>query len=126
PNSGTCLGNISDNDLKLDSVLSPLSGRRFTSTELGNAVHIQVRIKNLDDVPINNFDVKYSVNGGAWVTENVSSPINGGATYTHTFTTSYDFSAVGTYTITAVVDYSSDAVTANDTLTAIVKQLDNQ
>ena len=126
PNSGTCLGNISDNDLKIDSILYPLSGRKFTSSQLGNAVQIQVRIKNLDDASINNFDVKYSVNGGAWASENVSGAISAGGTYTHTFATPYDFSGVGTYTLTAVVDYSADTVKANDTLTMVVKQLDNQ
>ncbi|HET9823785.1 MAG TPA: S8 family serine peptidase, partial [Chitinophagaceae bacterium] len=126
PNSGTCTGGISDNDLRIDSIIAPLSGRRFTSSELGNAVQIKVRIKNLDDVAINNFDMKYSVNGGGWIIENVSTTVNAGATYTHTFSTTYDLSSIGTYTITAVVDYASDPVRANDTLTAVVRQLDNQ
>jgi hypothetical protein len=126
PNTGTCLGSISDNDLKMDSILTPLTGRKFTSTELGNAAQVTIRIKNLDDVPINNFDVKYSVNGGPWVTETVTTAVSGGATSTHTFATTYDFSAVGTYTIKAVVDFTSDTLKSNDTLTSVVKQLDNQ
>lgn len=126
PNSGTCAGNISDNDLKLDAILQPVSGRKFTSSELGNAVQIKIRIKNLDDVAISNFDVKYSVNGGAWTTENISAPVNGGTTYTHTFAGTYDFSAVGSYIIKAVVDFGADPVRSNDTLTVVARQLDNQ
>jgi hypothetical protein len=126
PNTGTCAGNISDNDLKLDSLLQPITGRKFTNSELGNSVQINARVKNLDNVAISNFDVKYSVNGGPWVSENIPGPLNPGATIAHTFATTYDFSAVGTYTIKAVVDYALDPVRANDTLTAIVKQLDNQ
>jgi hypothetical protein len=126
PNTGTCLGNISDNDLKLDAILEPVSGRRFTISELGNAVHIKVRVKNLDDAPASNFDLKYSVNGSAWVSENISTPLNGGATYTYAFSAAYDFSSPGTYIIKAVVDYAPDPVRANDTLTVVVKQLDNQ
>ena len=39
PNTGTCTGTISDNDIKLDSILSPAkSGRLLTSTVLGNIV----------------------------------------------------------------------------------------
>ena len=125
PNSGTCAGNISDNDLKLDSLVQPITGRQFTLSELGKAVQIKARVKNLDDVPISNFDIKYSVNGGAWISENIPGPLNGGATVTQVFATTYDFSAVGSYTIKAVVDYASDPVRANDTLTVIVKQLDN-
>ncbi len=126
PNTGTCLGSISDNDLKLDAIVEPVSGRKLTISELSNSVQIKIRVKNLDDVAINNFDLKYSVNGGAWISENITSPINGGAVYTHTFSTTYDFSAVGSYIIKAVVDYASDAIRENDTLTTIVKQLDNQ
>ena len=126
PSSGSCAGNISDNDLKVDAVLQPVSGRKFTSSELGNAVQIKVRVKNLDDVAITNFDIKYSVNGGGWTSENVAVPVNGGATYTHTFSTVYDFSSVGTYVLKAVVDYPTDPVRTNDTLTVVIKQLDNQ
>ncbi len=126
PNTGTCSGAISDNDLKLDSILAPFSGRKFTSSELGNSVQIKIRIKNLDNVAISNFDVKYSVNGGSWISENVPGPVSGGATYTHTFITTYDFSSIGTYTIKAVVDYGPDTVKANDTLPSVIKQLDNQ
>src|SRR5204862_5342904 len=70
PGTGTCTGNISDNDLKLDSLLQPVTGHKFTNSELGSSVQIKVRVKNLDDVAISNFDIKYSVNGGAWVSEN--------------------------------------------------------
>ena len=126
PGTGTCTGNISDNDLKLDSLLQPLTGRKFTNSELGNSVQIKARVKNLDDAAISNFDIKYSVNGGGWVSENIPGPLNAGDTVTHTFATTYDFSAVGTYTIKAVVDYASDPVRANDTLTVVVKQLNNQ
>jgi len=125
PVTGGCGGNISDGDLKLDSLLTPNTGRRFTISELGNSVQIQVRVKNLNDTAISNFDVKYSVNGGAWVSENIAGPLDSGATIIHTFTTPYDFSAVGTYVIKTVVDYPLDPVRANDTLTVPVKQLDN-
>ena len=126
PNSGSCVGNISDNDLKMDAILAPVSGRKYTGSELGNSVPIKVRIKNLDDVAINNFDIKYSVNGGPWVTENVSTTVNPASVYTHTFSTGYDFSAVGTYVIKAVVAFSADTVKANDTLSVSIRQLDNE
>src|SRR5262249_38894418 len=52
PSTGTCAGGISNNDLKLDSLLQPGTGRQFTLSQLGNAVAIQVRVKNLDDSAI--------------------------------------------------------------------------
>lgn len=127
PNNGTCTGNISDNDLKLDAIVSPTSGRKFTSSGLSSSSAISVRIKNLDDAPINNFTVSYSINGSAFVSENVSTTIAAGGTYTHTFATTADLSAVGSYTIVAVVKNSTpDPVSANDTAVVLVKQLDNQ
>jgi hypothetical protein len=126
PATGGCGGNISNADLKLDSLLQPVTGREFTISELGNSVHIQAQVKNLNDSAISNFDIKYSVNGGPWVSENIPGPLDSGATVIHTFAAPYDFSVVGTYTIKVVVDYAPDPVRANDTLTAIVKQLDNQ
>ncbi|HMG66627.1 MAG TPA: T9SS type A sorting domain-containing protein, partial [Chitinophagaceae bacterium] len=61
-----------------------------------------------------------------WTSENVSASLNGGDTSTHTFSIPYDFSAVGTYIIKVVVDFAVDPVKINDTMTMVVKQLDNQ
>ncbi len=44
-----------------------------------------MRIKNLDDAPVNQFEVKYSVNNGAFVSELVNVAIPALGTYTHTF-----------------------------------------
>ena len=127
PNSGSCSGNISDNDLKIDAIPAPASGRKFTSTELTAATTISARIKNLDDAAVNNFDMKYSVNGGSWVSESVSSTVAAGATYTHNFAATYDFSAIGNYTLKVVVKNTSanDTIPVNDTMTVVIKQLAN-
>lgn len=127
PNTGNCSGTISDNDLKADAIVSPKTGRKFTSTELGAAARVSVRIKNLDDAPVSSFDVMYSVNGGAWVTEHVSTPLAARGAYTHNFSTPVDFSAVGRYALTVVVKNDiADPVAANDTLVTVIRQLDNQ
>lgn len=124
PNNGTCAGSISDNDLKVDAVLAPASGRLYTATQLSASQPVTVRIKNLDDVAINNFSVSYSVNGSR-VTENVPT-IAAGATLDYTFAATANLSAVGAYTIIASVANASDAVMANDSVTVVVKQIDNQ
>jgi len=127
PNTGTCSGTISDNDLKIDAILSPASGRKFTSSQLSSATAITIRVKNLDDASVNNFDVKYSINGNAFVTENVTATIAAGASYNYTFTTTADLSAAGNYNLVAVVKNSTaDPVAANDTLSITIKHADNQ
>lgn len=127
PNTGTCAGSISDNDLKIDAIVSPSSGRRFTTTQLTAATSVSVRIKNLDDVAINNFDLKYAINGGAFVTESIATPVAAGATFTHTFTTTADLSAPGNYDLVVVVKNTvADPVSVNDTAYRLVRHADNQ
>lgn len=123
PNNGTCAGSISDNDLKVDAILAPASGRLYTSTQLSATQTVTVRIKNLDDAAINNFSVSYSVNGTS-VTENIAT-IAAGATLNYTFVTPANLSAVGFYTLIASVNNASDAVRTNDSMTVVIKQIDN-
>lgn len=131
PNSGTCAGDISNFDLKADTIISPASsGRMFTSTALGNNVPVTIRIKNLNDTASSgNINVSYSINGGAPVNEVITSPtadIAAGATLDYTFATNADLSSVGTYSIQITATKASDPVIANNSLTKIFKQLDNQ
>ena len=127
PNSGTCTGSISDNDLKIDAILSPVSGRLHTSSELSATTTISVRIKNLDDATVNTLDLKYSVNGGAFTAAEPNGPVTAGGTITHNFTATYDFSPVGSYVLKVAVQNTAaaDPVAANDTMTVIIKQLPN-
>lgn len=128
PNSGTCTGAISDNDLKIDAIVTPaISGRKLTSTELSNNVTITIRIKNLDDQPTTvNVPVSYKIGANPMVNETIIAPnIAGGATLDYPFTAMADLSAIGTYPITAIVSYPGDTIPANDTLAKVYKQLDN-
>jgi Subtilase family/Secretion system C-terminal sorting domain len=127
PNTGTCAGIISDNDLKVDAVITPaISGRKFTSASLSAATPLTVRIKNLDDAVVNNFDVKYSFNNGPWITETNTAPVAAGGTYMHTFAPVFDLSATGSYNFKiAVKNLTTDPVSLNDTLSLTVKQLEN-
>lgn len=127
PNSGTCSGSISDNDLTIDSLLSPATGRRFTSTALGGNHTVTMRINNLDDAAVNGFSVSYSINDRPWVTENVAVAIAARGTYVHSFTTGADMAATGNYTVRVTVRNSTaDNSAHNDTLVTLVRHLDNQ
>ena len=134
PNNGSCIGNISDNDLKIDSILSPVSsGRKFTSTELSNSVPVTIRIKNLDDqVSTDDIIVTYSINGGVTVTEtinNLSTPtstIAAGGFIDYTFLINANLATAGTYSFEFTATKVSDLVTANNRVVKVFKQLDNQ
>ena len=130
PNTGTCAGAISDNDLKLDAILSPAtSGRELTSTALSATQAITIRIKNLDDVvSAGDINVSYSINGGPAVNEVITTPtadIAAGGTLSHTFATTANLSATGTYSIVVTATKASDPVTTNNSQTTVYKQLTN-
>jgi hypothetical protein len=128
PNSGNCIGSISDNDLKLNAILSPITGRKFTSTTLSNTNPVKIEIKNLDDNPITNFNLKYSIDGGnTWQSENEATTILPGEIYTHQFGATADLAAEMSYDMLAVVtNDAADANAQNDTLKMTVRQLPNQ
>ncbi len=131
PNNGTCSGLISDNDLKIDAIISPASsGRILTSKTLSSSTAVTIRIKNLDDmVSSGSINVSYSINGGAAVNATITSPladIAAGSTIDYTFGTMADLSATGIYSIQVTATKASDPVTINNSYTKIFKQLDNQ
>jgi hypothetical protein len=128
PNTGSCAGSISNNDLKIDAIISPVaSGRQLTSTALQSASGITIRIKNLDDVAVSgNIPVRYVIGASPAVNEVITGQtIAAGGTYTYTFTTTANLSAVGDYPLTVSVSYPGDVIAANDTLKATFKQLPN-
>lgn len=126
PYDGNCAGNISDGDLMIDSVLSPISGRQFTSSALTANHTLKVRIRNLDDVATGNYRISYSLNSGAWQSQTVSNPIAAGATDIVSFT-GLNLASVGVYSIKVAVQnlVTTDAVAANDTAIRFVRQLQN-
>lgn len=130
PNTGTCAGTISDNDIKIDAITAPAgSGRLLTGSALSATQTITIRIKNLDDAAsAGDITASYSINGGTPVSELITAPaatISAGGTITHTFATTADLSAAGTYTISIAITKTGDPVSNNDSLTVVVKQLTN-
>ncbi|WP_276500004.1 S8 family serine peptidase [Terrimonas pollutisoli] len=127
PNTGSCSGTVSDYDLKVDSIISPSSGRKFTSTELSNNSIVSIRIKNLDNAATTgDIPVSYTIGNNPPVVETiVAANIPAGGTHVYSFVTPADLSAIGTYDLKTSVSYANDPVVKNDTLSRTIKQLDN-
>jgi hypothetical protein len=124
PDNGTCAGNLSDNDLELDSIISPVTGRKFTSTGITTTT-LSVRVKNLDDAPVTGFTIKYSINGSSFSIQNIAATIPSNGSYIHSFT-GVNFATAGLYDIiVAVKNNAPDANAANDTFRTIIKHLPN-
>jgi hypothetical protein len=127
PNTGSCEGTVSDNDLKLEAILSPTSGRAATSSALAVNHPVVIQVRNLDDATTGSFVVKYSIDGGVnWISETVTTPLGAQNVYTHTFSTTANLSAIGAYQfIAAVENLDPDPVTNNNTLATSIKHLNN-
>jgi hypothetical protein len=127
PRSSTfCTDNFFDNDLKIDTLLSSITGRIFTSTQLSATHPVTVRIKNLDDAASSTtYTISYQVNGGAVVNENPGISIAAGGTLDYTFSSLYDFSAPGIYTLRVFVKQINDLRTENDEVVYTVRHINN-
>jgi len=126
PNNGSCSLPAFQNDFSIDSLISPRTGRQYTSSVLGNNVSLQVEVKNLGSTASSGpLSLSYQVNGGSTVTESYGSVVPGQSTLDYTFVTPYDFSAAGSYRIRAWVSYPGDSLPANDTVTQTISQLRN-
>ncbi|HMP93382.1 MAG TPA: S8 family serine peptidase, partial [Phnomibacter sp.] len=126
PNTGNCSGNISDFDLRLDSITAPLTGRQFTSTALGTQP-VQVRVRNLDNTPVNSYSIEVWVNGTSLGGPQViNTPIIETGIANHSIG-SFNFSNPGTYNLMAVVKnlQNPDPVAQNDTFRTTIRQLAN-
>src|SRR5450432_511094 len=127
PNSGSCTATGLNNDLLLDSVLAPVSGRQFTSSQPGNQ-RISIRVRNPGSVATASpVSFSYQVNNGTVVTELSASALPAGSSSVFTFAAanSYDFSSAGNYDIKTWVQYAADTIPGNDTLLTRIKNLKN-
>lgn len=88
---------------------------------LGNAEPVTIRIQNYSDATETDFNVAYSLNGSAWVVENVGAlMVSPGATADFSFTQTVDLSIPGTYTFALRTSLASDLNLENDTLWNII------
>lgn len=125
PNSGPCTLPDFNNDLTIDSLMAPVTGRQFTSSQLGT-IAPRIRVRNRGSVAISGtYQLSYQVNGGTIITESSSAAIGAGAAVNYTFTQSFNFSTPGSYQFKAWVKFPSDTQAANDTVSILIKHLQN-
>ena len=126
PADGDCADTGFDGDLAADSLLAPVTGRKFTASALGAHDTVRLRVRNHSAQAISGYILRYQVNGGAWASDTVMDALPAGGMIVHSFHDAVDVSAPGTYAITALVSASGDPDPRNDTFRVRVRQLDNQ
>jgi hypothetical protein len=126
PNDGSCAGNISDGDLMIERLETPISGRQFTSSALSNNETLTLKIRNLDDAVCTQYKVSYSIDGGAWQSQNVFNSIPPNSSIPVAIP-GLNLSALGTYQLRTAVENLSfvDPVKKNDSIVKTIQNLKN-
>ena len=106
-------------DAAITEITAPTHGD-YSTCALTNAEEIKINILNNGGAAISNFEVSYSINGGAAVTETVTASVAPAQTYEYTFAQTADLSTVGTYNITASVNLTGDETTNNNNATLAI------
>ncbi len=127
PNSGACTLSPFNRDLKVDSILEPITARRFYGNATNATKPVKISIKNTGTVAVNNpFDVSYSINGTTIATETVNTSIPANSSVTYTFTTLYPVISSGfNYRFKAWTNNNLDNDRNNDTAYKTVKLIAN-
>lgn len=122
PNKGSCAAAPPGN-LAIEGV-TPLVGRRFTSTAFSKATMLKAYIRNLDIVP-RNYRIRYNLNGTGW---KVLDGFRIAALDTDVVSVdTVDLSAVGTYSLVMTVQNKDilDPYRINDTFRTYIRHLSN-
>lgn len=116
-----------DLDAKLIDITSPTSGSYLTNNE-----PVTIIVSNNGLLPISNFNVGYSVNGGTAVVETITSTIQPGASLTYTFADSADLfvagygpgqDGYGIYSFCAFTMLTNDEFNGNDSLCVSIENM---
>lgn len=102
-------------NLGLVSITGPVSSCGLTSVEA-----VTVLVVNCGTLTQSSYDLSYSLNGGAFITENVTVPVLPGDTVSYTFATTADLSLPGNNDFVIAVTAPGDTVNYNDTINAQV------
>lgn len=105
-------------DVWLQNHFSPNSGIKLSSLE-----NVTVLVNNNSGVimPSNTIQVNYTINGGATVSQMLSSNLTAGASWNFTFSVKANLSVYGTYVIKVWVVRAGDVNQLNDTLQWVVQ-----
>ncbi|MCW3123313.1 MAG: family serine peptidase, partial [Flavipsychrobacter sp.] len=125
-NDGNCNNPSSAGDIVIEKVISPATGRMFTSTELGALTLLKLRLRNLYGADCNNYTVSWQVNTDPW--QSVSNPGTIPAKDAALINvTGLSLGTTGTYKITVAISNmdAADPQKTNDTLSFTVLNLPN-
>lgn len=124
---GDCSGLASIGDLMVEKVISPRSGRLFTSTAPGATSNLTVQVRNLYSSPCPNYTFAYSINAAPWQVLTSPAGILPPVSSTSIDVLGLPLATPGTYTVALAIRNNTvpDPQTANDTLIYTFKIIPN-
>ena len=105
-------------DAAVVGLLSPESNCNLSSFEI-----VTVQVQNNGGFIMSNFDVSYSIDGGAYIVSSINTPIAVGDIFEYSFPQTVDFSAINQYELSVAVSLVGDSDNTNDTMVFIVEHL---
>ena len=104
------VSNIPPLDVSVLSINTPVTGFDLTAAE-----NVTIVLKNYGTQPAGNFQVGYTINGGAPVLETIPGPFPSGASMIYTFNAPANLSAYQVYQFKAFTLLTGDITVTNDT-----------
>ena len=105
-------------DIGVTNITNPVTG------SLSNAETVTIEIFNYGENDVSNFEVSYTVNGGAEVVETFTETLASGTTAEYSFAGTADMSTVEAYyTIVASVNLDGDEDAENDSYEVEIQHL---
>ncbi|MBE0638302.1 MAG: choice-of-anchor D domain-containing protein, partial [Bacteroidales bacterium] len=104
-----------EHDLAITALLSPQNGCGLSEEEV-----LSVTVHNFGTLPQSDFNVGFTVNGGAQIVEMVSGTLASGQSLNYTFNQTLNFFAIGNYTLEVSTLLGNDQNTGNDTLNQVI------
>jgi len=112
------VGNVPPIDASAVDFLAPISDFNLTASEA-----VTVKFKNYGTLPISNFQVYYSIDGGAPVIDTLYTVLLNLDTVIHTFSVNADLSAFGVYEFKTWISVPGDNNHINDTIIVDVENM---
>jgi hypothetical protein len=99
-------------NLSVASIQEPVAGLLYHCPAM--PITVRAVVRNHGSASQSNFPVRYRVNGGAWVTQNVPGPLAAGASATVTFATPFTLPTTGTHTLEVETNLTGDLYPADN------------
>ncbi len=125
PNFGNCIG-FNKNDIAMHHFMSPIIGRVATNSEFRANQLVRFSIQNRALTPLNNFKISYKVDNANWQVNSIQQTVFTGDTLLLSIPI-VGLQTIGSHSLRVAITNTAaiDAVPQNDTLTIVLRQIQN-